>query len=272
MRTKEILFALAGALLAQNLYAWGAAGHRVIGLAAIEMLDDRAAAEVSRLLGEPSPDHIDDAISQACIWPDTIRDEHEWKWSSPLHYVNIPRHSSEYERERDCPEGRCVTEGILHFASQLGYEDLEPERRRQAFAFVCHLVADLHQPLHAGFRDDLGANTVNIVYRDEKWNLHQFWDSVLPNERLGDEDKMVQRLADAGRRQAGTYWHARDVKAWTEESHMLAADRAYPGGRVVDPEFADQSWALAIEQWEKAAWRLAQVLNSVLGEGEVRPD
>ena len=58
--------------------------------------------------------------------------------------------------------------------------------------------------------------------------------------------------------------------AWTDESHALAADSAYPAGRVIDAEFADRSWSVTVGQWERAAGRLARVLNAVLGENEVR--
>ena len=180
--------------------------------------------------------------------------------------MNIPRHDSAYDRERDCPDGRCVTEGILHFASQLTWDGLEREKRWQAFAFTCHLVADLHQPLHAGFRDDRGGNTVDIEYRGEEWNLHQFWDGVLARERLGDENTMIGQLVEAVRADSKRGWQPTEVKAWTEESHALALRHAYPDGKVIDEAFASRSWTLTLECWERAAGRLARLLNTVLGE------
>ena len=269
MRLKEFIFSFVLLAISPNLVAWGADGHRVIGLAAWELLDGTARQSVSAILGDPGEDDRPGAIATACIWPDTVRGEDEWKWSSPLHYVNIPRSTPHYDRERDCPGGRCVTEGILHFASQLGYEDQDKEKKWQAFAFLCHLVADLHQPLHAGFRDDRGANTVDIEYRGETWNLHQFWDSVIVDDRLGDERQMINGLAAAGRAEAQLGWNPEEVKAWTEESHALAADKAYPAGPVIDESFAERSWEISIVQWERAAGRLAKILNAVLGEGEV---
>ena len=185
--------------------------------------------------------------------------------------MNIPRHTREYDRERDCPEGRCVTEGVLHFANRLSYGDLERERAWQAFAFVCHLVADLHQPLHAGFRDDRGANEIDVEYKGESWNLHQFWDGVLVRERLGEEDRMVEHLIAAGRADARRDFKVDDLRTWTEQSHALAIAHAYPDGAVIDAVFADRSWAVIVRCWERAAGRLAQLLNAVLGENETLP-
>jgi hypothetical protein len=270
MRTKDFLIASIFLFCTSQAFAWGQEGHRLIGQAAFELLDDEAREQVLELLGNPSPDALADELSSACNWPDRVRDQAGWKWTSPLHYVNIPRHASEYDRERDCPDGRCVTEGVLDFANQLSYEQLEPEKRWQAFAFVCHLVADLHQPLHAGFRDDRGGNTVDIEYQGREWNLHQFWDGVVVRERLQDEEQMLGRLVEAGRARASRDFDVSKPKSWTEESHALAVSHAYPDSHVIDAAFADRSWKTTLECWERAAGRLAQVLNAVLGNNEVR--
>ena len=272
MKTRISLLICIAVFAARDLEAWGPEGHRIIGRAAFELLDDSARATVLDLLGNPRDDAgIAREIDFACNWPDRIREQPRWSWTAPLHYVNIPRHTDSYDRSRDCPDGRCVTEGILDFADQLSYPELEKKKRWQAFAFVCHLVADLHQPLHAGFRDDRGANSVEIVYRDEDWNLHQFWDGVLVRERLEDEDGMVDRLAAAGREISTRDWHAPDVRKWTEESHALAKSSAYPENSVIDDAFADRSWVIVGERWELAAGRLAQVLNATLGDNDVTP-
>lgn len=271
MRSKDFFTLLVVLCGTTPLFAWGPEGHRIIGSAGFELLDESARQAVVSILGDPAADTMFDSLGGACNWPDTIREEPEWRWSSPLHYVNIPRHADHYDRERDCSEGRCVTEGILHFANQLTWPDLEPEKRWQAFAFVCHLVADLHQPLHAGFRDDRGGNTVDVVYRGDAWNLHQVWDGVIVRERLGDENSVVAELVEAGRGATRDDWSPGQVKAWTDESHALAIDAAYPGGSQVDAEFADRIWRVTLLQWERAALRLASVLNAALGDGETEP-
>lgn len=269
MRTKEFIFCAATLLLPHELLAWGAEGHRIIGEAAFGLLDETARSEVLGLLGDPPADEIGDAMSRACNWPDTVRREDGWKWSSPLHYVNIPRHAQHYDRERDCPEGRCVSEGIVHFANQLAYPVADEEKRWQAFAFVCHLVADLHQPLHAGFRDDRGGNSVEIEFGGDSWNLHQFWDGVNVRRHLRDETTMIDHLVSHGRQCTLSDWNPVEVKAWTDESHALAAEKAYPDQEVIDEKFSLQSWEITVSQWEHAAKRLARVLNATLGEGDV---
>jgi hypothetical protein len=242
---------------------WGPEGHRIVGVRALSLLDASARSEVVNLLGGDS----DELLSETCFWPDVIRNAPDWAWSSPQHYVNLPRHATAYDRQRDCPDGLCVTEAIRKYASELGRPELDAERRRQALAWLCHLVSDLHQPLHAAFRDDRGGNQVEIRFDGGSYNLHQFWDSALVRARLGTGPGRF-RWPDAVSDGAAARWRPDDVDAWTYESHRIAREFAYPSGQATDPAFEARSWSIIQQQWLKAASRLALILNTVLGEDD----
>jgi len=252
--------------------AWGPSGHAIVGAAALYELDSSARAELMDIVQANCDVDLLQAVEEACFWPDTLRDSPQWAWSAALHYVNLPRHSNNYDRQRDCPDGLCVTEGILKYAAELGQESLERDRRRQAFAWVCHLVADLHQPLHAGFRDDRGGNYFGIEYRGERSNLHRFWDSMLASERMAGEPPDTFATEIRVPMAPPAVWHASDVAAWTEQSHALAAAHAYPPDVAISEEFADASWTLMQQQWALAATRLALILNAVLSPNATAKD
>jgi hypothetical protein len=243
-------------------FAWGTDGHRIVGVDALPLLDDSARAVVIEILGSDS----DEAIGKACFWPDTVRETPQWEWSAPMHYVNIPRSAVHYDRQRDCANGMCVTEAIMKYANELSRPGLNDEQRWQAFAWLCHLVGDLHQPLHVGYRDDRGGNEVAVEYKGKPYNLHQFWDRVVIHERLGSGDSWTRPYPDSAWTRSPDNWNPKDVMSWTDESHALASKSAYPSGRVIDEQFADQSWLIIRQQWQKAYWRLAQVLNTVVGD------
>jgi hypothetical protein len=258
-------FCIAGLLLSETASAWGEQGHRIVGEFALQHLDESARSAVVEILGSDSAS----AIGEACNWPDVVREKTEWEWSAPLHYVNIPRNASHYDRQRDCRDGMCVTEGISKYANELTLEDLDRERRWQAFAWLCHLVGDLHQPLHAGYKDDLGGNLLQIEYQGEPHNLHQFWDRVVIRERLGYGDRWDIPLNQPEWARPALNWNPVEAIAWTNESHALVGSAAYPPGTMIQTEFADQTWLIIRQQWQKASIRLAQILNATLGEGEV---
>lgn len=245
--------------------AWGPEGHRIVGVDAVAMLDETARAEVTGILGDLSPE----TIGTACFWPDTVRKTPAWEWSAPLHYVNIPRSAVHYDADRDCPEGQCVTAAIVRYANRLTLPEPDPEERYRNFAWLCHLAGDLHQPLHAGYRTDLGGNTVEVEYRGEIGNLHQFWDRVVIRDRLADGDGWQRPYSGPPWNRAIAEWNPRSVRQWTDESHALVARSAYPDGFVVSEAFADGTWLIIRQQWQKASSRLAGILNATLGEGEV---
>lgn len=248
---------------APRVMAWDAVGHAQVGRAALLALDSAPRARLATILQTSPGGSMDAAVDEACFWPDTVRESPDWTWSAPMHYVNIPRSSHRYERQRDCPKGLCVTEGILRYAAELGRAGLDRERQWEAFAFLCHLVGDLHQPLHAGFRDDRGGNLIAIEYRGKRDNLHRFWDSMLVGDRLAGGARVAIAVG-TGPDAASRGWNPTDIVRWTEESHSLALSRAYPPDPVIDDAFADESWRVVQEQWRRAAARLALILNDVL--------
>ena len=246
--------------------AWGPEGHRQVGMLALQGLDQAAASRVDEILEGGD----DEAIDQACNWPDAVRITPAWEWSAPQHYVNIPRSSAHYDRQRDCPDGLCVTEAIKKYAAQLDDPQLDKRKQWEAFAWLCHLVGDLHQPLHAGYRDDRGGNDVEVNFQGETINLHQFWDSALIRENMGSSGDWHRPASAAGSEFSGDRWNPALTDDWTDESHWLVKEAAYPPGKIIQADFAVSSWLLIREQWLKAGDRLALILNATVGEGEVR--
>jgi len=245
--------------------AWGPQGHAEVGMLALQELDPTASKWTRDLLGE------DDvaAINKACNWPDHVRETSEWSWSAPQHYVNIPRSASHYDRQRDCPDGLCVTEAIKKYANKLAQPQQDKREQWESFAWLCHLVGDLHQPLHAGYRDDLGGNSVKVSYKGESMNLHQFWDRTVIRENLDAHGQWQKPDLSISATPANKSWNPTETNSWTDESHRLAAEAAYPVAKVIRAEFAENGWLLIRQQWVRAGERLAWILNSVIGEGEV---
>lgn len=252
--------------------AWGRDGHTAIGILAVNQLQPKALQQLESIVKPLTKQ----AMAEACNWPDDYRQAEEGEWSGPLHYINIPRGDAVYTESRDCPEqphaaGRpaqhCATEAIKHYAAELVDPEAPAERRWRSFAWLCHLVADLHQPMHAGFADDRGGNDVKVVYQDWEMNLHRFWDSALINQQAGSWQYLVGQLNPFPPVQAGSGWSPSMVNDWTNSSHKLAKEKAYPVNSDIDESFAQQSWELVQQQIRLAASHLALIINSELGSG-----
>lgn len=262
------LVLLALILCTRLTLAWGPEGHATVGVLALEGANAQARNELKSLLGSTEPDRLD----ELCNWPDAIRDQPEWDWAAVQHYVNLPRDARDYHAARDCPGGLCLTEAIKKYALQLGDERLPAESRIEAFAWLCHLVADLHQPLHCGFADDRGGNDVEVVFAGETVNLHWFWDSKLIQHRVGSRDGLLDVLRRLPAVPAAADWSPGEVDVWTMESRALAGTVAYPPATTIDERFAAEVWTLIQHQLPLAGRRLARILNATVGGGEVRPE
>lgn len=250
-------------------FSWGHDGHTAVGILAINQVRPDVLSELESIVNPLTKQ----AMAEACNWPDVYREAEEGEWSTPLHYINIPRGDEVYTESRDCPEqphrtGRpaqyCATEAIKYYAAELSNRQASREQRWRSFAWLCHLVADLHQPMHAGFADDRGGNDVQVSFGDWQMNLHRFWDSSLINKEAGSWQYLVGHLSAFPPVQASSDWTPSMVNNWTNRSHELATDKAYPPTANIDEVFAQQSWELIQEQIRLAASHLALIINTEL--------
>jgi len=261
-----------------SAHGWGRDGHTAVGIMAVNQLRPEALRNLESFVNPLTQE----AMAEACNWPDVIRDQEEYEWSGPLHYINIPRGNEVYTQPRDCPERsvpagqparHCATEAIKYYAAELSRPKASKVERWQSFAWLCHLVADLHQPMHAGFADDRGGNNFNIVFNDEQMNLHYFWDTAVIKQQAGGWQYLVGQLGPFPPVLAGSNWSPVRVNAWTDESHKLAKDKAYPTVKRINEAFAFQSWELIQKQLRVSASRLAVILNAELQKvNQKQPD
>jgi hypothetical protein len=110
---------------------------------------------------------------------------------------------------------------------------------------------------------------VTIRYLGDDGNLHQFWDRLVIQHRLGTDDYWERPFSGPAWSGERSCWSPDSVASWTDESHALVAAAAYPPGAVIDDDFADQTWLIIRQQWQKAAIRLARILNATIGDGTV---
>ena len=55
----------------------------------------------------------------------------------------------------------------------------------------------MHQPLHAGFAEDRGGNSVDVRFNGRKENLHSSWDTALVELEQGTPSEIAKRIQGA---------------------------------------------------------------------------
>ncbi len=256
-----------GLLLSAPALAWGPLGHRIVADLAAAQLDAAARAQVALLLQSEHADSLADIAN----WADQLRDDPAQaalgKATAPLHYVNM-HGSCTYKPALDCPDGRCVVAAITHYAAILGDRSLPLDQRAQALNFVVHFVGDVHQPLHAGYKQDKGGNDYQVQFEGKPSNLHRVWDSWLLSTRHLDARQYAALLERQGPVQLPAPIAPLDdaPAQWAEQSCRVVMDGGvYPQGHVISAAYIARERPLAEQQLRLAGARLAVLLNQVLG-------
>jgi hypothetical protein len=187
----------------------------------------------------------------------TWADEHRNPATARQHYINFPRGVCVYQAARDCPDGQCVVQAIERNAAVLA-SNAPASERLIALKYLVHFMADIHQPLHAGWKDDKGGNTYQLQAFMQGTNLHAFWDSGLIKHLDINTATLSAKLT--GRVQ---------LRAWSPEQAaeescgIVAASGFYPG-RMVDTEYIKRHTPLLLGRLALAGARLADLLNERL--------
>jgi len=286
---RSLLVALCLLLFPPLAGAWNAAGHRLAATIAWQQLSPATREFVSAALAR-HPDHarwVDRARSsepaaifaEAATWPDDIRndprffDETRDKATELLpgfpdmgrhkrwHYVDVGKRGRVVDGEADRQIERL---------SRLLRSTGKKQQISYALPWLLHLVADIHQPLHAGRHDDEGGNAVEIENPFNRRlpfsSLHLYWDDLpgppwLRGARL---ERNAQRLLDDHLPPTpGT------VAEWRAESHALLAS-VYPPDAgsllpIIGEDFNRQAHAIANRRIVDAGYRLGWLLEADIG-------
>ena len=258
--------------------AWSSHGHRVVGHLAEFELTDTAREQVRALLGH------DRDLGDVGPWADWVRDDRPA--TAPLHYINGPTDRLVPREDDFALQQGNVYSAMLGYAERLADTERPERERREALKFLVHFIGDVHQPLHAGFAEDRGGNTIAAVYQGELTSLHRYWDHDILEPRL----TRYSPEAHAGRLH-GTFpdsmreqWRrSTDPRDWVIEARGYVFAGLYPLPRTDEPvdeidgalPVLDDAYRaiwlpVAERQLARAGTRLAATLNALF-ESSVSP-
>ncbi len=245
-----------------NALAWGYDGHRIVCAIAWEQMKPEVRAKVSFILEAEGKD----AFVENCLWPDEVR---PWrKETGPYHYVNVPRGATAFEPARDCtPEVSCVSAQALIQAGEM--------RRafsRDALRFAAHFIGDMHQPLHAGYADDLGGNLTKGKFMGRDTNMHGLWDYGLL-EATGRPWREIAADLNSRITQADRWaWGSGTPTDWMKDTLALAQSTSVGYGNPYTPavpfdlgaDYLQTNLPTIYLQLQKAGVRTADILSNFL--------
>lgn len=252
--------------------AWSNEPHEIV----CEIAWQRLSQAGRELVAEIRRDATDDfpTFAQSCTWADGVRKGRGPHLSTyEYHFINVVDGASSLDIARDCPALDCVPAAVIRFASYLTLEphgSRERQRRVWALRFLGHFVGDLHQPLHAGERGNIGGNDLDIRWFGSRSNLHSTWDGGIPRKAGLWNRTLGQQLAAGIVETEAQSWEDFNVGSWSSDAYLLAYEFAYryaDGSRVKEGDslgqtYFDRAAPIVRKQLLKAGVRLAHLINS----------
>lgn len=303
--------------------AWSEGGHRIIALMAFRLLSQEEQTKLVSIL-EKHPRYTQDftppknlsseeeirdwRIGRAGYWPDVARNQpenHRSTWHYELGAALILGDASKLkvpERPGPLPEDATMKTQDLHLSQALELckktlsdSSKSAEDRAIALCWVAHLVADAHQPCHAGslymegvFTESDGDRGANRVLVKQRGNLHALWDQLLGsrfdrsdiNRRIAEitsDEALISRAKKAVALEEGL-----DPQTWLAESRKLAVENVYraevldslslvargvlekPGSIDLSEGYLKNAGHIAQVRASEAAYRLAETWRAAL--------
>jgi S1/P1 Nuclease len=288
--------------------AWNDTGHEVVALIAWENLSPATRSKVVSIMrqapaasklrqlfredGRPLDVREREFFRRAATWPDLARDLPDFHHST-WHHRNF-YWKQENGVAVDLPDLQVnpqnVVERLEHWKTRLADPSVPPAQRAIEFAWVLHLVGDIHQPLHCSGRvtasepdGDRGGNTFLLAIlpghnpdRDRQ-TLHAYWDGMIDKafrRRAGEtHSAYLQRAASLivarhPRALLEAQLKPGQIEVWARES-VVAAQAAYPRTLERKKEPAGDYRLMGIqvsrERVALGGYRLALMLEQLTG-------
>lgn len=202
------------------------------------------------------------------------------KTTANWHYINYP-----FNRKNGCGGKFLNRSSNIEWALKKlikSYKKAKDDNAKAVtLAFIVHLVADAHQPLHTVAMDinparnkcesDLGGNLFCLSELREsgkcptKYRLHRYWDQAA--YRISDRDKLAEYTADilAVAENIDAENVSMKIKDWTAESHKLAK-QVYntPKDQWPNVAYEEKAYEISVQRMAMAAVRLERLLAQLL--------
>lgn len=174
---------------------WGGDGHRIITDVSLNLLSDPIRRWVTSIL---------DDVRSASVWADTPAASSRYPGSDLYHFSYTPyKHCAPFNLDRDCgsgpTKGSCIVTGLTEAIVRAVDPNISDDYRTDSLKFILHFMADIHQPLHTGFRADSGGLRIRLGYPGNR-DLHYVWDTWLIQEymrslRVASWEKLSEDLS-----------------------------------------------------------------------------
>ncbi|MBQ7157782.1 MAG: S1/P1 nuclease [Bacteroidaceae bacterium] len=254
---KTLFVMVAAMTFSAPCFSWDKKGHDVTAAIAQRHLTKKAQKQIRELLDNKT-------IVYWAPWMDDASNTAEYRYSKTWHYLDISKGKDVMDFVGKEQSGDIIV-AIGNLTETLKSKTATRAEKQLALKFLVHLLGDLHQPMHMGYPEDKGGNTVKVKFFNRETNLHSMWDGGMASkahdwthtewaEEIDTHDKAY--IAEVVK---GTPYD------WARQSHEYSEKiyDATPEGSNLSYEYV-RTWTSLIEQqFLNGGLRLAHILNDI---------
>jgi hypothetical protein len=288
------------ALLSNQAYAWWEAGHMLVANIAYQHLTLKSKKELKRLIQfmavestqrrnyDYDSKYPNYTLMYLALWPDDLGTFPNYlKTTKKWHYIE-DAYSIDGTKFPEVIPRENVVWAINEMRNHLSQRYGNNYDKARSLSYLIHFVGDIHQPMHASElfskqfpKGDRGGNEFHLHYKEPNGdvisNLHSLWDSGLalfPSKGYSHNVYSQSAIEDLTRIITSDYPeqyfgdHSKDLdpEHWEVESHQLAIQaHELLVDKTPSKDYIDKNSMIAEQQIALAGYRLAHLLNQILG-------
>lgn len=234
-------------------FSWSKEGHQIVAQVAKHYLQKPIIDSVQKYLDTLS-------FEEAANWMDNLRGKSEYDYLKPWHYVNIPKDKTYVQTEK--PD--VINQLQFAINNLKNKQKLTPAEISFNLKIIFHLIGDIHQPLHCGYFEDKGGNTLELTCLNHKDNLHHVWDkSMIENLKITTDTCL--KYSDKLSRKTKKKIQKIDILSWVAESRLLLPS-VYNFNHTIEQDYINQNKPVIIKQLSNAGLRLSYILNLIFSK------
>lgn len=261
-----------------SAYSWNSVGHMVVANIAYQHLKPNVQKKVDNLTSFLHKEYPEmESFVHISYWADAIRSQKIDTYTH-WHYIDIPFSADGTELKNTIDTDNAVW--AVNAIEQVVKNDRANNYERARFlAFLVHIVADLHQPLHTTTRitaahpdGDRGGNLFHVRFHGDNVSLHKVWDEGVGEFNTSDKIDNINTLSATitkmyPENSFGNKAKDVDPDHWSKEGFEIAKKYVYNTAedQPVSTAYIENGRKTSEQQAALAGYRLANLLNTLLG-------
>ena len=239
-------------------FGWGSKGHDIVAEIATRHLTPKTRKAVADILEGKS-------LVYYSSWMDQIRSIPKYKHTAPYHYVNVDD-GEEYTPTK-IEDGGDVYTAVMESLAILANKEITCDSTLNFhLKALIHFIGDMHCPMHAGRKSDLGGNKFPLKWFGRDTRLHAIWDSsLIESAKSWSYSEWADNIDFGSEKDSFNKYCSTTPLEWINETVEVARgiyDNVEIGGSY-SYDYINDNYQLLEEQLKRAGYRLAFLLNSL---------